>query len=253
MNKLILVIPIFNEEEILEYSTSQFIKIMNDLIQKNKISKDSQIVFIDDGSYDKSWNIIKKLTKYKKSIRAIKLSRNYGQQSAMLAGLFNFEADIYITIDVDLQEDINAIELMVDESLKGNDIVYGVREKRDEDTFFKRFSAESFYKLMLFMGIDIIPNHSEYRLMSKKAVDSLKKFPERNLFLKGIIPLLGYQSTKVYYARKKRVGGDSKYPLKKLLSLAWEGITSFSVIPLKIITFIGFILFIIRENSYITI
>jgi len=245
MNKLVLIIPVFNEQEVLEYSSYEFIRVIQNLIKKQKISKDSKIVFIDDGSFDSSWNLIEKLIQKESYINGIKLSRNYGQQSAMLAGLFNIEADMYITVDVDLQEDINAIELMINEYLNNNDIVYGVREKREEDTFFKKFSAEIFYKLMLLLGINIISNHSEYRLMSKRAVESLKLFPEKNLFLKGIIPLLGYPTAKVYYSRKKRVAGDSKYPFKKLLSLAWEGITSFSVIPLKIITFIGFILFIV--------
>jgi len=243
MNKLAIIIPIFNEEEILNKSVKEFLKILENLIISKKVSKDSCIVFVDDGSRDSSWKIIENIVENNSNVKGIKLSRNFGQQNAILAGLFSINADMFITVDVDLQDDINIIPLMVEEFLKGNDIVYGVRKSRKEDTFFKRFTAESFYKLMVLMGVNIIPNHSEYRLLSKRAVESLKSFKERNLFLKGIIPLLGYNSSKIYYDRHKRIGGETKYPVSKLLSLAWEGITSFSVIPLKLITIIGFIIF----------
>lgn len=241
MDKLAIIVPVYNEEKILFESIKEFNKLLNKLINDKKISNDSVIVFVDDGSKDSSWDILNKLNKEYENVNLIKLSRNFGQQNAILAGLFNIEADMYITVDVDLQEDINAIPEMVQKYYEGNEIVYGVRMKRDEDSFMKRFTAEKFYDVSKYMGMELIKNHSEYRLLSKRAVQALKNFPERNLFLKGIIPLIGFKHDIVYYERRKRIGGESKYSYKKLFSLAWEGITSFSTFPLKIITITGFL------------
>jgi len=239
MIRLSIVVPCYNEEDVLPETYSAITSKIIQLQKSNKISDSSKIYFVDDGSTDKTWDIIEKLVSDKKDVAGIKLSRNYGHQNALMAGLFLVEGDAIITIDADLQDDIDIIEEMVDAYFNGSEIVYGVRKQRDKDTMFKRGSANAFYKLMKLMGVDIIFNHSDYRLMSRNAVECLKKFEERNLFLRGIIPLLGLSTSKVYYDRIERIYGESKYSLGKMLNFAWEGITSFSIIPLRLISLLG--------------
>ena len=243
MSKLSVVIPCYNEEEILQYSIEKISKYLNRL-QKEKLFDNYQLVLVDDGSKDKTWDIILLLSK-SYPIKGIKLSRNEGHQNALVAGLFNSDGDIMVSIDADLQDDITVIKEMIKKYHQGCEIVYGVRKKRDSDTFFKKTTAESFYKLMKLFGVDLVYNHADFRLMSKRAVENLKEFKEVNLFLRGIVPLIGYKSDKVYYDRSERIAGESKYPLKKMLSFAWEGITSFSTVPLKLISIIGFLVFIL--------
>lgn len=244
MRKLSIIVPSYNEEEVLAHSAAILLAKFSALIEEGKIAEESSIVFVDDGSKDKTWEIINDLAKKSSYIKGIKLSRNYGHQNALLAGLFTIESDFFISIDADLQDDVNAIDEMIEKYLQGFEVVYGVRNNRDNDTYFKRATAGLFYKLMQTLGVDIIDNHADFRLMSARAVDALKSFTEINLFLRGIVPLIGYKSIKVYYVRKNRDAGESKYPLKKMLSFAWQGVTSFSVVPLRIISVIGFTVFI---------
>lgn len=241
---LYLVIPCYNEEEVLNITTNELNKKMNDLIKKKSISKDSKVLYVNDGSKDNTWNIIKEINKKNKLFQGLKLSRNRGHQNALLSGLMYVKdiCDISISMDADLQDDINAIDEMVKEYKNGSEIVFGVRSSRKKDTFFKRFTAQSYYKLLSHLGVNIVYNHADYRLMSKKALESLSEYNEVNLFLRGIIPELGYKTSTVYYERNKRVAGTSKYPLKKMIKLAIDGITSFSIKPLKMITNLGFIM-----------
>lgn len=242
--KLGIVVPCYNEEAVLEETTSRLIELLERMVKSKKISKDSRVYFVDDGSRDRTWEMIETLSEKHKFIAGIKMSRNRGHQNALLGGLFTAEGDALVSIDADLQDDINVIEDMVDEFNNGSDIVYGVRKLRETDTRFKKWTAEGFYKLMLWMGVDIVYNHADYRLMSRRAVDFLKGYQEVNLFIRGIIPLIGFKATNVYYDRAERFAGESKYPLKKMLAFAWNGITSFSTVPLKLITIMGFITFI---------
>lgn len=241
---LYIVIPCYNEEEVLPITSSKIIDKIHNLINKKKISTKSKICFVDDGSKDNTWNIVCELNTNNKLVSGIKLSRNKGHQNALLAGLITNKeyADVIISMDADLQDDIDAIDAMIDNYNNGSEIVYGVRKSRKKDSFFKRNTAQLFYKLMRFMGVDIIYNHADYRLLSKKVLNQLEKFDEVNLFLRGIIPQIGYSSSIVYYERNKRAAGKSKYPLKKMIKFAVEGITSFSIRPLKMITSIGFIM-----------
>ena len=241
MKNIWLVVPCYNEEEVLRDSAEKLLNKYNTMMAEGKISADSRIVFIDDGSKDRTWEIISELHTENPIFQGIKLSRNRGHQNALLCGLMTLKdkADAVISIDADLQDDINAVDEMVDDYHKGYDVVYGVRSKRDTDTFFKRFTAEGFYKVMKALGVDIVFNHADYRLMSRRALEGLAEFSEVNLFLRGIVPMIGYPSDVVYYDRKERAAGESKYPLKKMLSFAFEGITSFSVRPLKIATTLG--------------
>ena len=241
---LYIVIPCYNEEEVLPITSSKIIEKTHNLINKKKISTKSKICFVDDGSKDNTWNIVCELNTNNKLVSGIKLSRNKGHQNALLAGLITNKeyADVIISMDADLQDDIDAIDAMIDNYNNGSEIVYGVRKSRKKDSFFKRNTAQLFYKLMRFMGVDIIYNHADYRLLSKKVLNQLEKFDEVNLFLRGIIPQIGYSSSIVYYERNKRAAGKSKYPLKKMIKFAIEGITSFSIRPLKMITSIGFIM-----------
>jgi len=250
MNKcpiLYLVIPCYNEEEMLPITTTELTKKMNNLIKKKLISKDSKVLYVNDGSKDNTWNIIKEINKKNKLFQGLKLSRNKGHQNALLSGLMYSKdyCDISISMDADLQDDINAIDEMIKEYKNGSEIVFGVRSSRKKDTFFKRFTAQTYYKLLAGLGVNIVYNHADYRLMSKKALDALEEYNEVNLFLRGIIPELGYKTSIVYYERNKRVAGVSKYPLKKMIKLAVDGITSFSIKPLKMITNLGFIMGII--------
>lgn len=241
MNQLWLVVPCYNEEEVLPETSSQLQIIMRKLMVKNKISKESRIAFINDGSKDNTWKIIQQLAETNEIFVGINLARNRGHQNALLAGLMTAKtyADCVISLDADLQDDVNVIEKFVDAYAAGNDIVYGVRSARETDTFFKRFTAESFYKVMQFLGVDIIYNHADYRLMSKRALEGLAEFDEVNLFLRGIVPQIGYPSITVEYERHERVAGKSKYPLKKMLAFAFEGITSFTIAPIRIATVLG--------------
>ncbi len=240
-NCLYTVIPCYNEEEVLNETSTRLEEKYKALIEAGKISKDSRIVFVNDGSKDKTWSMIKELHEKNRMFSGINLSRNRGHQNALLAGLMTAKdyADMVISMDADLQDDINAMDKMVDSYLEGNDIVYGVRDKRETDTFFKRFTAESFYKLMDKMGVETVYNHADYRLMSKKALEGLAQYKEVNLFLRGIIPLIGYKTDIVTYERGERFAGESKYPLKKMLSFAMQGITSLSVQPMNLIVGIG--------------
>ena len=245
--KLYVVIPCYNEEEVLEITTKELDKKMNILIKNNLISKDSKVLYVDDGSKDNTWSIIEKIHKKNNLFCGLKLSRNKGHQNALLAGLMCAKeiADITISMDADLQDDINVIDDMIKEYNNGSQIVYGVRSSRKKDTFFKRKTAEMFYKFMKLMGVDIVYNHADCRLMSKCALDGLEQFEEVNLFLRGIVPQIGYETSVVYYERNERVAGESKYPLKKMLKFAIDGITSFSVTPLRMITSMGFIISIL--------
>ncbi len=244
---LYIVIPCYNEEEVLEETTKRLTAKLDELIKNKLISKESKVMYVDDGSKDKTWDIIKKINYENKLFVGLRLSRNRGHQNALLAGLMTAKkyADIVISMDADLQDDINAIDKFVNEYYAGSDIVYGVRSARKKDTFFKRTTAESFYKFMKLMGVDIVFNHADYRLMSKRVLDALENFEEVNLFLRGIVPLIGFKSNIVMYERNERYAGKSKYPLKKMLSFAFDGITSFSVKPIRMILILGIVIFFI--------
>ncbi|MEJ8305939.1 glycosyltransferase family 2 protein [Saccharibacillus sacchari] len=245
MNKLYLVIPCFNEEEVLGETAKQLKKKMNMLIQSGRISSDSRIVFVNDGSKDGTWTLIEQLHASDALFAGIHLARNRGHQHALLAGLMQVKAhaDAVISLDADLQDDIDAIDAFVARHDEGFDIVYGVRRMREKDSWFKRTTAQSFYKLMRLMGAELVYNHADYRLMSRRALEGLAEFGETNLFLRGIVPLIGYPSAVVEYERNERFAGESKYPLKKMLSFALEGITSFSIKPIRMITTLGFLIF----------
>lgn len=238
---LYIVIPCYNEEEVLPITSKMFLQKLRDLTAAGKISGDSRILFIDDGSRDATWEIISGLAKSDSHYCGIRQSRNRGHQNAVLAGLMEAKdkCDITISIDCDGQDDINAMDAMVDAYLDGCEIVYGVRSKRRTDTFFKRFTAQSYYKLLRWMGVDTVYNHADYRLVSSRALTAFADFKEVNLFLRGMFPLVGFKSTSVYYERHERIAGESHYPLSKMLHLAFEGITSLSVQPLHIITGLG--------------
>lgn len=235
---LYMVLPCYNEEEVLPETAKQLKEKYESLISQDIISKLSRIVFVNDGSKDSTWNIIQDLHQQDKIFSGVNLSRNRGHQNALLAGLMTVKecADMVISMDADLQDDIGVIDAMVGEYYKGNDIVYGARSKRDTDTFFKRFTAESFYKLTNALGGEVVFNHADCRLMSQRALEGLEKYKEVNLFLRGIVPMIGYPSTIVTYERNERFAGESKYPLKKMLSFAMEGITSLSVKPIRFVT-----------------
>ncbi len=251
---LYLVVPCYNEEEVLPNSAEQLKNKMETLIANKKIASDSRILFVDDGSKDKTYPIIKNLHETNPLFAVVKLSRNRGHQNALMAGLSvaHESADITITIDADLQDDINAIDKMIDEYQDGAEIVYGVRSARKKDTFFKRMSAHAFYKLMINMGVEIIYDHSEFRLLDKTALDALFKYQESNLFIRGVVPQLGFKTAIVPFERAKRQAGESKYPLSKMVSLALDGITSFSTKPLTIIWWFGFWLHLLSIIGLIT-
>lgn len=240
--KLSIVVPCYNEEEVLHETTKELTAIVEGLIGEKKIKPTSKIVFVDDGSKDKTWSLIDEFSKKSELVSGVKLSRNFGHQGALLAGVTSAsqDSDAVITIDADLQDDVNAIPKMVDEYLDGAEVVYGVRNNRDTDTAFKRNTAEMFYKFMGFLGVKLVPDSADYRLMSQRACKVLLSYRERNLFLRGIVPLVGFKSAKVYYARKERFAGESKYPLRKMLKFAMDGVTSFSIVPIKLIMGLGF-------------
>ncbi len=244
---LYLVIPCYNEEEVLPETTKRLEKKLEGLIKKKVISEKSKVMYVNDGSKDKTWELIKNINKNNPMFTGICLSRNRGHQNALVAGLLTAKeyADVVISMDADLQDDINAIDEMLEKYYDGCDIVYGVRSARKTDTFFKRVTAEGFYKFMQMMGVDVVYNHADYRLTSKKVLNNFQDYKEVNLFLRGIFPLIGYKSDKVYYERAERFAGESKYPLKKMLNFAWDGITSFSVKPLRLICTLGFVILFI--------
>lgn len=244
---LYVVIPCYNEEEVLHETARQLLEKMNSLFERGMISKESKIMFVNDGSRDGTWEIIEELHRSNPIYVGVKLSRNKGHQNALLAGLMTAKerADMTISMDADLQDDIGVIDQMVEKYQEGNDIVYGVRSARKKDTFFKRCTAQGFYKVMKFLGVDIVYNHADCRLMSKRALEGLSEFQEVNLFLRGIVPLIGYKSAIVTYERNERFAGESKYPLKKMLAFATDGITSFSIKPIRLITISGFVIFLI--------
>lgn len=243
MDRLAIVIPSYNEEEVLPITIPELRKILDNLKSKGKISSDSFMLFVNDGSKDKTWEILEKEHEASEDVYAIKLARNAGHQNALLAGLSVSAtlSDISVSIDADLQDDTTKIEEMVDKYHEGCEIVYGVRNSRKSDSFFKRFTAESYYKLMHKMGVESVYNHADYRLMSSTAINQLMKYEEVNVYLRGMVPLLGYKTGTVEYERSKRVAGESKYPLKKMLALAFDGITSFSVKPINMIISLGII------------
>jgi len=236
-----IVIPCYNEEAVLPITAPMFLQKLTSLWEAGKISRRSRVLFVDDGSKDKTWEIIQDLARQDSHYMGIRQSRNRGHQNAVLAGLLESKdhCDITISIDCDGQDDINAMDEMVDAYLDGCEIVYGVRSKRDTDTFFKRFTAQSFYKVLKSMGVDSVYNHADYRLVSSRVLQEFASFKEVNLFLRGMFPLVGFKSTSVYYERHERIAGESHYPLRKMLALAFEGITSLSVKPLHIITTLG--------------
>lgn len=244
---LYLVVPCYNEEEVLHETSRQLKEKINSMIERRMISSKSRIMFVNDGSKDKTWQIIKELNKEDKIFSGVNLSRNRGHQNALLAGLMtakNF-ADVTISLDADLQDDINVIDKFIEKFHEGYDVVYGVRSERKTDTWFKRTTALAFYKFQSKMGVDSVYNHADYRLMSKRVLESFSEFKEVNLFLRGMVPLVGYKSCVVEYVRNERFAGESKYPLKKMLAFAWDGITSFSVKPIRFVTATGFFIFFI--------
>ncbi|MBR2471744.1 MAG: glycosyltransferase family 2 protein [Clostridia bacterium] len=245
MDKLYLVVPCYNEEEVLPETARRLAAKFDNLIAGGKISPESKVVFVDDGSKDRTWEIIEGLNESSPLFQGIKLSRNKGHQNALLAGLMAVkdECDMTISMDADLQDDIDAIDRMLEKYYDGCDVVYGVRSERKTDSAFKRTTAHGFYKVMKLLGADIIYNHADYRLMSKRALDALSEFKEVNLFLRGIVPLVGFKSDTVEYKRTERFAGQSKYPLKKMISFALNGITSFSIKPIRMITALGILIF----------
>lgn len=245
--RLIIVIPCYNEQEVLPITAPQFLAKLKELSAAGQITEDSRVMFVDDGSKDATWDIITKLSEQDEHYIGIAQSRNRGHQNAVLAGLMEAKdmCDITISIDCDGQDDINAMDGMVAAYHEGCEIVYGVRSKRDTDTFFKRFTAESFYKLMNSMGAEVVFNHADYRLISSRALQELAKFKEVNIFLRGMVPLVGFKSTSVYYERSERAAGKSHYPFRKMMALALDGITSLSIKPIKIIIALGIIVAVI--------
>lgn len=252
-NILYLVIPCYNEEDVLPETSARLLDKLESLTGLKKISEKSRVIFVNDGSKDRTWEIIKQLHEKNRIFGGINLSRNRGHQNALLAGLMTVKdyADMVISMDADLQDDINAIDEMVDKYLSGIDVVYGVRGSREKDTVFKKFTAESFYKIMNTMGANTVFNHADYRLMSRRALDGLAQYGEVNLFLRGIVPMIGYPADVVYYNRGERFAGKSKYPLGKMLSFAVEGITSLSTKPIRMITALGFFIFIVSIGMLI--
>lgn len=238
---LAIVVPCYNEEEVLPQAFTALAAVLHAMMASGKVQANSKLYFVDDGSRDRTWELLQQQAEQDATVVAVKLSRNRGHQNALYAGLCVTSEDIVVSIDADLQDGPENIEYMVDEYLKGSDVVYGVRNERKSDTFFKRYSAEGYYTVMRKLGVDLVFNHADFRLMSRRALNAFKEYGEANLFLRGIVREVGFPSSSVEYERKERQAGESKYPLKKMLSFAWEGITSFSTVPLRAITVLGFI------------
>ncbi|MDC3418510.1 glycosyltransferase family 2 protein [Aquibacillus salsiterrae] len=247
LTKLTIVVPCYNEEEVLTSTIDQLSGVLKKLIKADLISIGSMLLFVDDGSKDDTWQIISKASTTNSYVTGLKLARNVGHQTALLAGLeiASKHSDCVISIDADLQDDINVIPEFIQKHYEGNDIVFGVRQGRETDTFFKRTTAQGYYRIMNKLGIPLVYNHADYRLMSKRALIELIRYQEEKMFLRGIIPLIGLKTTEVYYDRKERIAGETKYPLKKMLSFALDGITSFTVAPIRLITYLGFLVFFI--------
>jgi len=239
---LYIVVPCYNEEEVIHETAKRLDEKIKGLVNAGKISDESRVMFVDDGSKDATWRIIEELNESNNVFRGVKLSRNRGHQNALLAGLMTAKdlADVVISMDADLQDDINAVDGMIDKYYEGCEVVYGVRSSRKKDTFFKKFTAEGYYKLMSLFGVDIVFNHADYRLLTKRALEELAGYRETNLFLRGIVPLLGFKTDIVEYERHERFAGESKYPLKKMLAFAFDGITSFSTSLIRLVTMLGF-------------
>ena len=246
MDKLAIVVPCYNEEEVLQLASKTLRDVLDLLIEKGKIAADSFILFVNDGSKDRTWELIEKEHAQYAQVRGLKLAGNVGHQNALTAGLLTAMdmCDVTVSIDADLQDDVNVIEEMVDKFHEGKDIVYGVRSSRKKDSFFKRSTAQGFYRFMSLMGVKTIYNHADFRLMSRRAVEQFSRYEESNLFLRGMVPLIGYETDSVYYERRERAAGESKYPFKKMLALALNGITSFSIKPIGLITTLGFLIVI---------
>ncbi len=241
------IIPCYNEEAVLPETTRRLTEKLNSMVSTGLINKESRVLYVDDGSKDKTWELISRFNRENPWVEGVKLAHNRGHQNALLCGLMSAmpRCDAAISMDADLQDDIDALDQFVKKFQEGCDVVYGVRNKRDTDTWFKRTTAEGFYKVMNLLGVDVVFNHADYRLMSKRALEALSEYREVNLFLRGIVPLIGYRSDYVYYDRHERFAGESKYPLKKMLSFALDGITSFSVKPLKLISNLGVLISIL--------
>lgn len=248
MDRLAIVVPCYNEEEVLKIASKALREVLDDLVKKGKIGRDSFVLFVNDGSKDRTWELIEEEhAAYPEQIFGVKLAGNVGHQFALTAGLITAKdlSDVTVSIDADLQDDVAVIEEMIDKFHEGKDIVYGVRKERKTDTFFKRTTAQGFYKVMDMMGVKTVYNHADFRLMSKRAVEQFSQYKETNLFLRGMVPLIGYQTDCVYYDRKERVAGESKYPLKKMLALAFNGISSFSVKPISMIFGLGMVIVLV--------
>lgn len=250
---LYLVIPCYNEEQVLHETAKRLFEKINTMIKKGLISNESKILFVNDGSKDETWNIIEEIHSQNNIFSGINLSRNRGHQNALLAGLMTSKefSDMTISLDADLQDDIDVIDKFVEQYYSGSDVVYGVRSSRQTDTFFKRTTALAFYKLMMALGVDTVYNHADYRLMSKRALEGLSQFKEVNLFLRGMVPLIGYKYSIVEYERHERFAGESKYPLKKMIAFALDGITSLSIKPIRLITALGFTIFFVSVIALI--
>lgn len=244
MTTLSIVVPCYNEQDALPETSRQLLALRDRLVAAGKISAASRIVFVDDGSHDRTWPMIEEYAEAGLPVVGVKLSRNRGHQNALLAGLFAARGDAVVSVDADLQDDIEAIEKMVDHLRDGYDVVYGVRSSRQTDTAFKRLTARGFYRLMELLGAQTVRQHADYRLMSRRAIEALREFGETHLYLRGIIPLLGFRSTTVPYARQARIAGESKYPLRRMLGLALNAVTSFSVVPLRLISVLGLLVFV---------
>jgi glycosyltransferase involved in cell wall biosynthesis len=240
-NRLSVVVPCYNEEEVLPETVARLRKLLDDLTENRRIAPDSNVIFVDDGSRDRTWELIRGFHAVDPRIRGVRLSANRGHQTALLAGLFAADGDAIASIDADLQDDVEAIGAMVEHYLAGSDVVYGVRQSRKVDSAFKRSTAESYYTILGLLGVNVVHNHADFRLLSRRALEALKQYSEVNLFVRGIVPLLGYPSSTVFYDRAERFAGKSKYPLRKMLALAADGVTSFTAFPLRLIAVLGIV------------
>ena len=240
--QLAIVVPCYNEQEVLPETNKRLLQLLDRMQQQGLVSADSGVYYVDDGSRDRTWSIIEILAAQDPRAHGIKLSRNRGHQAALMAGLLTVPGDALVSIDADLQDDVNVIEAMVREFMAGHEVVYGVRESRAVDTFFKRRTALAYYSLLKRMGVDLVHNHADFRLMGRRAIEALRDYGEVNLFLRGVVPLIGFKATSVKYDRAERFAGISKYPLRKMLAFAIEGITSLSIVPLRLITVLGLVI-----------